>query len=74
MSFVSYPHLIFLISGQMFEVTVAHEKFRELNKILFISCLLAVAAAEPLQIQISIKYNFHFSSLHSMVADSSYFC
>jgi len=54
MSFVSYPHLIFLISGQMFEVTVAHEKFRELNKILFISYLLAVAAAEHLQIQISI--------------------
>ena len=31
MSFVSYPHLIFLISGQMFEVTVAHEIFWELN-------------------------------------------
>ena len=31
MSFVSYPHLILLISGQTFEVTVAHEKFWELN-------------------------------------------
>ena len=31
MSFVSYPHLIFLISGQTFQVTVVHEKFWELN-------------------------------------------
>ena len=27
MGFVSYPHLILLISGQMFEVTVVHEIF-----------------------------------------------
>ena len=32
MGFVSYPHLILLISGQTFEVTVAHKKFWELNK------------------------------------------
>jgi hypothetical protein len=31
MDFVSYPHLIFLISGQTFEVTVAQEKNLELN-------------------------------------------
>ena len=32
MSFVGYPHLILLISGQTFEVTVALEKFSELNE------------------------------------------
>ena len=31
MSFISYPHLILLISGQTFKVTVACEKFWELN-------------------------------------------
>ena len=31
MDFVNYPYLILLISGQMFEVTVAHENFWELN-------------------------------------------
>ena len=31
MSFVSYPHLILLISGQTFECTVACEKIWELN-------------------------------------------
>ena len=31
MDFVSYPHLIFLISSQTFEITVAHENFWELN-------------------------------------------
>ena len=31
MSFVIYPHLILLISDQIFEVTVAHENFWELN-------------------------------------------
>ena len=34
MSFVSYQHLILLISGQTFEVTVAHENFWKLNKLL----------------------------------------
>ena len=34
MGFVSYPYLILLISGQTFEVTVAHENFWELNKAL----------------------------------------
>ena len=31
MGFVSYPHLILLISDQIFEVTVSHKKFWELN-------------------------------------------
>ena len=31
MDFVTYPHLILLISGQMFKVTVAQEIFLELN-------------------------------------------
>ena len=31
MCFISYPHLILLISGQTFEVTVAYENFWELN-------------------------------------------
>ena len=31
MSFVSYPHLILLISGQTFEVTVAQKKFWKLK-------------------------------------------
>ena len=31
MSFVSYSHLILLISDQMFKVTIAHEKIWELN-------------------------------------------
>ena len=34
MSFVSYSHLILLISGQTFEVTVVHKKFWELNRTL----------------------------------------
>ena len=32
MNFVSYPHLILLISGQTFEVTVARENFWDLNR------------------------------------------
>ena len=35
MSFVSYPHLIPLISGQTFEFTIAGEKVWELNGALF---------------------------------------
>ena len=31
MGFLSYSYLIFLISGQTSEVTVAHEKFWKLN-------------------------------------------
>ena len=31
MRFISYPHLILLISGQTFKVTVPCEKFWELN-------------------------------------------
>ena len=31
MGFVSYPYLILLISGQIFEVTIAHGNFWELN-------------------------------------------
>ena len=38
MNFVSYPHLILLISGQTFEVTVAHEKFWEPKQTLSLSC------------------------------------
>ena len=43
MGFVSYPHLILLISGQMFEVTVAHEIFWELNGPLDTPRLYAIA-------------------------------
>ena len=32
MSFISYPHLILLISGQTFKVTAAQEKLWELNR------------------------------------------
>ena len=35
MSFVSYSHLIFLISDETFEVTVAREQFWELNRALY---------------------------------------
>ena len=30
--FVSYPYLILLISGQTFEITLAHKFFWELNR------------------------------------------
>jgi len=40
MSFVSYPHLILLISGQMFEVTITREKFWELNRTIWTICYI----------------------------------
>ena len=34
MSFISYSYLILLISGQTFEITLAYEKFWELNGVM----------------------------------------
>ena len=62
MDFVSYPHLILLISGQTFEVTVAHENFWELNGPLIIWCTYGARLPDLINIVVHLNQTARLST------------